>query len=257
MGEAADGLGAVEVAEGDVVELRGKIACGEGTEAADVDLPLAFAGGGSEGGKVASGDGGEATRFPWLGGGGGGAVALAEALVELGADGFGALAGLAPAEVAFAKEGNGGDDKAGGLGVGEEDEGLFARGEGGDDFAVHPAQEVARGFELGGRVVVTTEDDDGAAGGGFGEGGKEVVVEADDGLRGGCGIENVARDEEGVCTGGAEGVGKPGEEVAVLGGAVELAKGLAEVPVGSVQEAEGVGGLWRGGGAHGAREDEG
>ncbi len=103
---------------------------------------------------------------------------------------------------------------------------------------------------MGGGVVVAAKNDDGAAGGGFGERGEEVVVEPDDALRWGGRVKNIASDEEGVCTGGVEGGGQPGEKVGVLGGTIEIAKGFAKVPIGGVDEAEGVRGL---GQAHGGR----
>ena len=227
---AGDLLRAVEMAEGGVVEAFKEVRA-DGAEVADVDVALAIAGGGTEGGEVAHGDDGAAQREVAASGelrGVVGTDAGANLLVH-GGDGF-TSGGLA--EIALAQKGHGGDD-----GSTEINDVVFARVT--KDMHVEAAEQLTRGVEVGGGVVITSGDD-GLHGFEVGEALQELKVERDGILRRIRSIEDISTDEQCIDFFAAQCFDEPVDKDGVLRQAVTLDESGAEMPVCCVEDAHGL-----------------
>ena len=157
-----------------------------------------------------------------------------------------AFASVNAADVAFAQVGHGAADGFDAAVRGTQQQGFVRRAAcAADDVDVEGAQEFARGVEEGGGVVVAGGDDDVAAGCGGGAA-EEVVVERLGAVRRVAAVEDVASDDEGVGVFCAEGGKQPVEEGALFVVAFAAVEGAAEVPVGGVDEFQGVVGRWVG-----------
>jgi hypothetical protein len=106
-------------------------------------------------------------------------------------------------------------------------------------------QQRPRRFQAAGRIVVAGDDDDlqvrRAQLGPL----QEAVQLALGGGRRVCVVENVARDQERVGLFTDDGIEQPVEEALVFVGPVVIVQGLAEVPVGGVQQPHGESGMRR------------
>jgi hypothetical protein len=102
-------------------------------------------------------------------------------------------------------------------------------------------EQRTRGFQAAGRIVVAGDDDDVQLRRTRTRLLQETVELALRDRRRVRVVEDVARDQEGVGLLGHDGVEQPVQEALMLVGPVEVVQGLAEVPVGSVQQPHGWG----------------
>ena len=150
-------------------------------------------------------------------------------------------------EVGDAEEGDGEDECLDGAGfVGEGDDEFFESNpavfiaiDGSNDVGVGDAEEVGGGFETTGGIVVSCGENDLEVWEGFVRGvdeGEEGALCVGAGIDG---VEDVARDEEGVRAVLLDEREEVVEECGVFLVAIEAVEGLAEVPVSGVKDAHG------------------